>query len=52
VEYLEHSKENNVPEGIGDGDYVYYVHSYYVKPEDDAYGALAAATGLTYPQLS
>ncbi|HNU80974.1 MAG TPA: imidazole glycerol phosphate synthase subunit HisH, partial [Bacillota bacterium] len=34
---LSIQKKSNVLEGIGDGDYVYYVHSYYVKPEDSTY---------------
>ncbi|HEY3304978.1 MAG TPA: imidazole glycerol phosphate synthase subunit HisH [Candidatus Binatia bacterium] len=38
---IEKKKPTPFLEGIADGDYVYFVHSYYVVPED---GSLAATT--------
>jgi glutamine amidotransferase len=34
--------------GIADGDYVYFVHSYYVAPEDDSIVALESTYGDTF----
>jgi glutamine amidotransferase len=34
--------------GISDGDYVYFVHSYYVAPEDDSLVALETTYGDTF----
>jgi glutamine amidotransferase len=42
---LEKQKPTPFLADVGDGDYVYFVHSYYVVPEDNA----LAATTTTYP---
>jgi glutamine amidotransferase len=34
--------------GISDGDYAYFVHSYYVAPEDDSLVALETTYGDTF----
>lgn len=34
--------------GLSDGDYVYFVHSYYVAPADPAIVALEATHGITF----
>ena len=44
-------KASNVLEGIGDGDYVYYVHSYYVKPEDSYYVCACSSYGIDIPAV-
>jgi glutamine amidotransferase len=41
---VEKKKPSPFLEGVADGDYVYFVHSFYVVPEDDS----LAATTTTY----
>jgi imidazole glycerol-phosphate synthase subunit HisH len=41
---IEKKKPTPFLEGVSDGDYVYFVHSFYVVPEDDS----LAATTTTY----
>ncbi|MBI3000202.1 MAG: imidazole glycerol phosphate synthase subunit HisH [Deltaproteobacteria bacterium] len=41
---LEKTRNSPFLDGIGDGDYVYFVHSYYVVPEDPS----VVATTTTY----
>ena len=48
---LSIQKESKVLEGIGDGDYVYYVHSYYVKPEDSYYVCACSSYGIDIPAV-
>ncbi|HNR04851.1 MAG TPA: imidazole glycerol phosphate synthase subunit HisH [Bacillota bacterium] len=48
---LSIQKKSNVLEGIGDGDYVYYVHSYYVKPEDSTYVCACSSYGVDIPAV-
>jgi len=48
---LSIQKESKVLEGIGDGDYVYYVHSYYVKPEDSYYVCACSSYGVDIPAV-
>jgi len=44
-------RRNELLEGIGEGEYFYFVHSYYPKPADE--GAIVAATdyGLEFPSV-
>ncbi len=48
---LSIQKESKVLKGIGDGDYVYYVHSYYVKPEDSYYVCACSSYGIDIPAV-
>lgn len=41
-------KESPFLEGISDGDYVYFVHSYYVVPEDVSVVATTTAYGTSF----
>jgi len=38
-------------EGIEDGDYVYYVHSYYVRPEDSSCVCAGSSYGVDIPAV-
>ncbi len=41
-------KESPFLEGVSDGDYVYFVHSYYVVPEDDSLVATTTSYGTPF----
>ena len=45
---LERKKASPFLEGISDGDYVYFVHSYYVVPEDPSVIATTTPYGLSF----
>ncbi|TMA12153.1 MAG: imidazole glycerol phosphate synthase subunit HisH [Deltaproteobacteria bacterium] len=45
---IEKRKESPFLEGITDGDYVYFVHSYYVAPQDDALTATTTIYGASF----
>lgn len=45
---IEKKKESPFLEGISDGDYVYFVHSYYVAPEDASVVATTTAYGTSF----
>jgi len=45
---IEKKKESPILEGVSDGDYVYFVHSYYVVPEDDSLTATTTAYGTSF----
>src|ERR687895_545309 len=45
---IQKKKESPFLEGIGDGDYVYFVHSYFVIPEDESLIATTTAYGISF----
>lgn len=45
---IEKKKESPFLEGVSDGDYVYFVHSYYVVPEDPSLIATTTTYGLSF----
>jgi glutamine amidotransferase len=45
---IEKKKEAPFLDGISDGDYVYFVHSYYVVPEDPSVIATTTTYGLSF----
>jgi glutamine amidotransferase len=45
---IQKKKESPFLEGIGDGDYVYFVHSYFVTPEDESLIATTTAYGISF----
>jgi imidazole glycerol-phosphate synthase subunit HisH len=45
---LSIKKKSPVLEGIADGSNVYFVHSYYVKPEDDSVVATTTGYGIEF----
>ncbi|MGH7830708.1 MAG: imidazole glycerol phosphate synthase subunit HisH, partial [Candidatus Binatia bacterium] len=45
---LEKKRETPFLEGIADGDYVYFVHSYYVVPEDASLVATTTSYGSSF----
>lgn len=45
---LEKRKESPFLEGISNGDYVYFVHSYYVAPQDESLVATSTAYGTPF----
>jgi glutamine amidotransferase len=45
---IEKKKESPFLEGISDGDYVYFVHSYYVVPEDPSIIATTTTYGPSF----
>ncbi|MFQ5916252.1 MAG: imidazole glycerol phosphate synthase subunit HisH [Candidatus Binatia bacterium] len=45
---IEKKKESPFLEGISDGDYVYFVHSYYVDPEENSLVATTTPYGATF----
>ncbi len=45
---IEKKKDSPILEGISDGDYVYFVHSYYVAPEDASMVATTTAYGTSF----
>lgn len=44
-------KEEPMLKGVNDGDYFYFVHSYYVQPEDDDVIIAASDYGFEFPAL-
>lgn len=45
---VERKKESPFLDGISDGDYVYFVHSYYVVPQDESLIATTTAYGTSF----
>jgi len=45
---IEKKKESPFLEGISDGDYVYFVHSYFVVPEDESLIATTTPYGVSF----
>lgn len=45
---IEKKKDSPFLEGISDGDYVYFVHSYYVDPEEESLVATTTSYGDTF----
>ncbi|MFQ5849474.1 MAG: imidazole glycerol phosphate synthase subunit HisH, partial [Candidatus Binatia bacterium] len=45
---IEKKKSSPFLEGISDGDYVYFVHSYYVVPEEPSLAATTTPYGSTF----
>jgi glutamine amidotransferase len=45
---IEKKKDSPFLEGISDGDYVYFVHSYYVDPEEKSLVATTTPYGATF----
>jgi imidazole glycerol-phosphate synthase subunit HisH len=45
---IEKKKESRFLEGVADGDHVYFVHSYYVAPQDDSLTATTTAYGTSF----
>jgi len=45
---IERKKNSPFLEGISDGDYVYFVHSYYVVPNDESLIATTTAYGTSF----
>ncbi|MEE9550359.1 MAG: imidazole glycerol phosphate synthase subunit HisH [Candidatus Binatia bacterium] len=45
---IDKKKESPFLEGISDGDYVYFVHSYYVDPEEKSLVATTTPYGATF----
>ncbi|ABR46802.1 imidazole glycerol phosphate synthase, glutamine amidotransferase subunit [Alkaliphilus metalliredigens QYMF] len=48
---LEDLKKCQLLEGVGQGDYVYFVHSYYVRPEVDEVIKARAGYGINVPAI-
>jgi glutamine amidotransferase len=45
---IEKRKESPFLEGVSDGDYVYFVHSYFVAPADASLVATTTSYGVTF----
>jgi glutamine amidotransferase len=45
---IEKKKASPFLEGISDGDYLYFVHSYFVLPEDESLVATTTPYGITF----
>ncbi len=45
---IEKKKESPFLEGISDGDYVYFVHSYFVAPTDESLVATTTSYGVAF----
>ncbi len=48
---LQHDGTDPLLNGIPDGAYAYFVHSYYCRPEDDAYTLASTDYGIRYTSV-
>jgi glutamine amidotransferase len=45
---IEKKKDSPFLEGLSDGDYLYFVHSYFVAPEDPTLIATSTSYGVSF----